>query len=374
MARSNGKISKPVQYEDIQLALGTSANDIGQLCQSEFINRWSFKKPVRKNKWFEMTEDDFFSVDDGFVIPSYNSARDCAADVFNGNADWEYQRPRGLSYNEQFRTLDFNGYDHNAAPWFTLGFTGTTDIELGETIHFTLEKDLYWLVRNFSKWSFVINSSGVPISGKLDVGFLLKSSYNEIYYYKICDWIDFTDYDKMLNIVFPADESEGIPVGTYQVVPVLTTDTRHKSKAFYFPPTTETTTYTWYSIPSDPITVKLSKAGASALSKITISLVSYTVSEPDVNYNITVSSIKINISNSGSAVDLNLLNAKMVDARYSTSGIIFNDSYLVSAGSSTVELVSNSVTYESSTGNPTVNITMTLGSNTKSYSFQLFEK
>lgn len=373
---SNGVITSPVNLkDDVCTVLGISTTKVAYACGNTHgkINKWSFYKPVIKNTTSGLTDDDFFSVNDGFNIPEYDSARDCATAAFAGNSDWVYNPPTD---GDCHRIGDFRGYDHNEEPWFTLSAVGSTEVDLGDTIKFTIGKEFSWLIENFAKWSFAFNSSGTPISGSIDVGFLLKKTdTGSIYYYKIADWLDLTDYDKQLQIVFPTSESSGVPAGTYNVIPVLTTDTNHSSGSFYFPPVDETYASTWYTIPSNYIQIKVNKAGTGGLNNISVSLVSYSVTEPDASYYITVSSIKIKFSNSwGSDIALTNLKAVMKDARYSSQATIYNNVYTVPGAGSTLELVTSSKRYESTTGLPVVTITLNLNGTTKTYDFQLYEK
>lgn len=379
-----GKITAPINIADpynlmgvgkLVLSDGTSVYDVAHICGNTHgkINKWSFNKPVIRNTPSEITESDFFAANDGFNIPEYSNARDCANAVFAGNGDWVYNPPvAGTDWN---RLTDFVGYDHNSEEWFTLTAVSGTEVDLGDTIKFSIPKDFSWLIENFAKWAFAF-SNGKPISGALDVGFLLKKTdTGSVYYYKIGDWLDITDYDKQLQIVFPTTESEGVPAGTYKVVPVLTTDTRHTAGSFYFPPVDESYASTWYSIPSNPIQIKVNKAGTGDLSNISVSLVSYTVSEPDSRYYITVSSIKIKFTNSfGSDIALTNLNAKMKDARQTSQATIYNNVYTVPGTGSTLELVTSSKRYESATGLPIVTVTLNIIGTTKTYDFQLYEK
>lgn len=229
MSHSNGKISKPVQFEDIKLTLGTGANGIGQLCTSALINKWSLRKPIRFNKWFELTEADFFSANFGYTIPSYNNFNAMKAGATNG---WDYLKPRGLSYNEQFRTLDFNGYDHNATAPFALELTNGNP-RLADVCRISTPTDIVWLT-NWEEWKGYQGTSlqylncGVYVPG---VG-----------YYP------FTDTDQGLSIGdldisklnFTIDEGKFTVGSTYKVYLVLTTwDGRNGGRQWYNPAESE---------------------------------------------------------------------------------------------------------------------------------------
>ena len=72
MSVTNNVISAPVSIHDVNSVLGHGSSDLGTLCQSSKINKWSFHKPVNKNQLTVLNDNDYFSVDDGFAIPRFN--------------------------------------------------------------------------------------------------------------------------------------------------------------------------------------------------------------------------------------------------------------------------------------------------------------
>lgn len=114
MPVSNGRFSKPIRLkEDLANFFGLSAN-LGNIIVNGSINKWSKHKPVRYPD-FPPRDLAWWKGIDG----------DCGLDVKindylnaykNGNA-YEYKKPRGNSYKEPYRALDFDGYNHNAQPF-----------------------------------------------------------------------------------------------------------------------------------------------------------------------------------------------------------------------------------------------------------------
>ena len=49
MANSNGKITAPVSFADVNHVLGTSHTDLGALCKDTHINKWARFKPIKVN-------------------------------------------------------------------------------------------------------------------------------------------------------------------------------------------------------------------------------------------------------------------------------------------------------------------------------------
>lgn len=107
MPVSSGIITAPVSIEDISTCLGVGSYDLGTLCVSNNVNKWARHKPVRLNTVNEISDDDFKDANFGLEIPSGKSDPIEAA-----KGEYAYLKPRGGAYNEIYRQLDFNGYDH----------------------------------------------------------------------------------------------------------------------------------------------------------------------------------------------------------------------------------------------------------------------
>lgn len=105
-------ISAPVNLKsEIAFTLGVIPN-IRIACTSENINQWSKKKPIRNSSIKALTDDERKASRYGFNhITMENSA------VVANNKRYVYEKPRGITtYNERYRWLDFNGYNHFAKP------------------------------------------------------------------------------------------------------------------------------------------------------------------------------------------------------------------------------------------------------------------
>lgn len=111
MPVSNDTISTDrISVEDVNSLLKESSLDVGTLCKSSKINRWSKHKPVKYRKVSELTDAEFKSTNYGLVVPaSFNSSTSIPT------AGWTYSQPTGGD-SEPFRLTDFAGYKHNAEP------------------------------------------------------------------------------------------------------------------------------------------------------------------------------------------------------------------------------------------------------------------
>ena len=127
MSHNNGIISKPIEViNDVAFVLGESTGHIGELCTSEKINEWSENKPYRhsdintnlSNRQSAMYGWDILVKQPGESTSAFLSKIDTYYKN-GGEKCWDYLRPRGLSYGEYCRLLDFDGYDHNAVAYRT---------------------------------------------------------------------------------------------------------------------------------------------------------------------------------------------------------------------------------------------------------------
>ena len=120
---STQKITAPVDMGDISTALGVDSLDIGTLYESENVNKWSRRKPVRRpelgelaDTMFEGTASDMAdNIHYGIKITGSTSAKIGPSLVQIHNADFQYIRPL-LSEGFPARMLDFDGYNHRAFP------------------------------------------------------------------------------------------------------------------------------------------------------------------------------------------------------------------------------------------------------------------
>ena len=123
MSTSNGKITAPVSISDVNSTLGHGSTNLGVLCQSEKINKWSKCKPV---VWDAISRDNlpkqypWYVGDNGLcgfsnIIPLDITQLINEYNKDGGKSIWTYIKPKGGS--EPFRLLDFDGYYHNAIPF-----------------------------------------------------------------------------------------------------------------------------------------------------------------------------------------------------------------------------------------------------------------
>lgn len=143
---NTGIITAPVSIYDVQRCLGLSSTDLGTLCKSTLINRWSKMKPCRYDSLDVMVPADLGGVigtDNNRIManqtrhnPQYGTFGITWPDLLaidslrarDINRDFVWEPPIGKSgnYNYAYRLKDFNGYHHGAIkPFLSLSVSFT---------------------------------------------------------------------------------------------------------------------------------------------------------------------------------------------------------------------------------------------------------
>lgn len=228
----------------VRNTIGENKNDVGQLCTSNKINKWSFYKPITRNKLI-LTDADFYAVNDGFTAQSYNNAIDCWNAIINGST-WTHQ-----TAESPYRLGDFRGYDHNSGPFLTFGFMDTSQARRGESrpIENSGTMDLQEIYNNFQFFNAIANQSG----DNYCLGLLMNDKWTgndqSVYFYRICSVLD---YDSE-RLPFSVPSGLNAYDKTYKFVPVISSYMQSQNgSATYFsannPPQVSSF---WYPFPSN---------------------------------------------------------------------------------------------------------------------------
>lgn len=134
------KITAPVGIQNITRCLGSNSTDLGTLCCSELVNKWSLKKPVNISKKEALTDSDFKGVNFGFNIPIYNNAVALNTAIENGET-WQYIKPQSGYY----RATDFDGYSHIASNPFLFEVMNKSVLE-GSSTNIVLDNDISFVL------------------------------------------------------------------------------------------------------------------------------------------------------------------------------------------------------------------------------------
>lgn len=112
MAITDGKILLPISIAEVAEVLGESTRDLGRLCASERINKFSRSKPINVTTYRAITDAERIKANNGLVIPKYGSLASLREAVLSGSVAWDYNRP-----SKYYRLTDFAGYNHSAEDW-----------------------------------------------------------------------------------------------------------------------------------------------------------------------------------------------------------------------------------------------------------------
>lgn len=94
--------------------IGVGSNDVGTLCTSNKINKWSKWKPVRYNTLTGITSEQLSFTNYGLNVITYTSFNNLIDAVRGSLNTWNYLQPRGmLTHSEPFRIGDFRNYSHD---------------------------------------------------------------------------------------------------------------------------------------------------------------------------------------------------------------------------------------------------------------------
>lgn len=131
MAHSDGHITSPVSFADVNATLGTSHTDLFALCTDNNVNMWSAYKPIYSAKVGILTDADFSG--SAHTISGYKTGggilkvvktgstykSDIGTDGAVSNAVWTWDKPiqDGVC---AARLHDYNNYYHDAARIFRI--------------------------------------------------------------------------------------------------------------------------------------------------------------------------------------------------------------------------------------------------------------
>lgn len=151
----NGKITAPVTVLDIARTIGVASVDLGRLCTSDNVNKWSRYKPIGSTTANVIPQSEFKTYKEGGVSKPFGllmpvpvvgefktylqagmgDVEYLEVDALNRASVWEYAQPQkssevigtikgktiyGTENNYRCRKADFNGYVHRAEPLFNV--------------------------------------------------------------------------------------------------------------------------------------------------------------------------------------------------------------------------------------------------------------
>lgn len=231
-------ISAPVSISDVKSCLAENNYNLGKLCTSDKINKWSRYKPINLNQVTRVTEEQYKDNNYGWSIPTYNTRQAVWQAYVNGTG-WDYIKP--TSY---FRLGDFIGYNHDQQSPLIASITNNSP-EVDRTVGISCG-GLY----DVFEWGFM--KGYAPHYTGVQIGMLSSNGY----YYPFTgpDGLTVLDIDfEKLNIPI----TSGIfSVGdSYTFCPVLTTWTGDGTSRKWVAIGSDDTSGTWWLLPTNELKV-----------------------------------------------------------------------------------------------------------------------
>ena len=321
--------SQGITISMVRNALGEHTNDLGSLCTSNKINKYSFYKPITSNKLI-LTDVDFYATNDGFSAQSYNNAIDCWNACVNGNT-WVYN-----PVDPPYRLGDWRNYEHNAGPWLTFSFMDTSQARRGESrpIENSGTMDLQQIYNNFQFFNAIANQSG----DNYCLGLLLNDKWTgndmSVYFYRICSILDYDS--ERLPFTVPSDLNAYDK--TYKFVPVISSymQTSDGYCSYHSLNNPDTVSSWWYPFPSNVFQLYLKNENWTPTPAFTFS-----VDIPWVMFDYTFPEI----TNLEGELDFSISEAKTypitvsAEIKYNNSAspvTVYNGGGTIAAGSSTL--------------------------------------
>ena len=190
--------------------LGLVSRDVGTLCSSSLINKWSKYKPViyptisTTGNWWKAVDGNC-----GLSIPEYSNINNLVTAITNG-VTWNYNKPTGGA-SSPYRLGDFRGYEHNANIPFegfyvpSIAYNNSANSVVGAAISIS---------------SGEINSLAITDIDKIKDWYfgcyMIKSSGSTLYPRYITTANTVSDGTSSVEIPI-----YGLPAGTYYVYPFL---------------------------------------------------------------------------------------------------------------------------------------------------------
>lgn len=190
-----------VELTHIATQLDTIA-DVASVCQSSNINPWTFYKPVNHQSIKALTQQDFYKVNDGFFLFTFNNPSRMIYELQNPNASniWTYE-----DRVAPFRLTDFEEYN-TATLDFGLSWVNASSGRVGDILRLGYNFDIYSLlqwnyfegVRSYVDIVLLIYEAGTVFNAGGTTG---------VWVYKVMSMVDFDD---RINLTIPSQLSNGL--------------------------------------------------------------------------------------------------------------------------------------------------------------------
>ena len=234
-----------ISIKDIKNTISEFTYNLGSLCKSSKVNKWSFYKPVNRPNMTQLNDSDFYAVDDGFNLFTFNQPGLMMYELQSNNSTlWRYEER-----TSPFRISDFINYAHYANPMFQFEFVNNNSGTFGDTLRISCNTDIQNVVNNWA--------TPAPLSSTGDFILLVfqrgkqfsGDGYTTTGIYKVCQLINMEQ--DHINFKIPSDSETGIDAGEYTLVPCISTATyrREDGQYWYYNPNSEPFYGQWFAFP-----------------------------------------------------------------------------------------------------------------------------
>lgn len=230
-----------ISIKDIKNTLSEFTYNLGNLCKSSKVNKWSEHKPVNSPKLTPLSNQDYYDIDCGYNITTFMQPQLMLNALQDSNTNlWEY-----IARESPYRISDFDQYDHNTVAPLQLDFVNMNSGKVGDVLHIGYTSDIQHIVNNYATFRNASSTADLVLlifeRGKQ----YDQSGTQSVYIYKVCQLLDF-DGERI-----PLKISNDLQVGNYTAVPCMSSATyRFEAQETYrYNPNSEIIAGTWYPFP-----------------------------------------------------------------------------------------------------------------------------
>lgn len=232
-----------LSIRDIKNTLSEFTFNLGNLCKSSKVNKWSFYKPITSPKLNQLTTQDYFDADDGYNLWNFTNPFDMMHELQDSSSNlWTYTEREA-----PFRLSDFWSYEHYAQTLFEFEFVGYNTGTFGDTLRLQTSTDIQGVVNNWYT-PRTLSSTGDLVLLIFERGKQYDASgMGTVGIYKVCQFMSYDGED----IRFTIPSSSSIQTGDYTLVPCITTATYrlNDGEYYYYNSNTETWVGQWFPFP-----------------------------------------------------------------------------------------------------------------------------
>lgn len=230
-----------ISIKDIKNTLSEFTYNLGNLCKSNKVNKWSEHKPVNSPKLTPLSNQDYYDIDCGYNITTFMQPQLMLNALQDSNTNlWEY-----IARESPYRISDFDQYDHNTVAPLQLNFVNMNSGKVGDVLHIGYTGDIQHIVNNYATFRNASSTADLVLlifeRGKQ----YDQSGTQSVYIYKVCQLLDF-DGERI-----PLKISNDLQVGDYTAVPCMSSATyRFEAQETYrYNPNSEIIAGVWYPFP-----------------------------------------------------------------------------------------------------------------------------